>query len=475
MKIKRNLPELPISKFTLALTGIFLVSLALRFWDLGQFNKLVFDEVYYAKFANNYLTGTEFFNAHPPLSQYIIAIGIWLGSHFPATPDSMNTLTGSLRSTISYRWLNALTGSFIPLIVAGIAYQLTYRQRYALIAAVFAATDGLFLVESRYALNNVYLISLGLLGQWLFLIYINSKNPKQWRLILAGIFLGAAAAIKWNGLSFLLGVYLLLGIAYLVNFWQSQLSRFKRVINSSEEVREASIFKKVTLIKLPIIILNFAIVPIFTYSLLWIPHLIMNPQYGFWQMQKEILFYHQRIGNSPDIHPYCSSWYSWLIMWRPVAYFYEKSTDNPPLIHDVHAMGNPVLWWLSTLAMAIMISLVLLQLLAIIRKTARPLTTSETWLATYIIVNFAANLLPWIEIKRCTFLYHYMGAYVFAWLALAWIVECCLQQHLSEYRFVGLTVILLVVVAFIYWLPIYLGLPLSQKGFNLRLIFSNWI
>ena len=475
MKIKRNLPELPISKFTLALTGIFLVSLALRFWDLGQFNKLVFDEVYYAKFANNYLTGTEFFNAHPPLSQYIIAIGIWLGSHFPATPDSMNTLTGSLRSTISYRWLNALTGSFIPLIVAGIAYQLTYRQRYALIAAVFAATDGLFLVESRYALNNVYLISLGLLGQWLFLIYINSKNPKQWRLILAGIFLGAAAAIKWNGLSFLLGVYLLLGIAYLVNFWQSQLSRFKRVINSSEEVREASIFKKVTLIKLPVIILNFAIVPIFTYSLLWIPHLIMNPQYGFWQMQKEILFYHQRIGNSPDIHPYCSSWYSWLIMWRPVAYFYEKSTDNPPLIHDVHAMGNPVLWWLSTLAMAIMISLVLLQLLAIIRKTARPLTTSETWLATYIIVNFAANLLPWIEIKRCTFLYHYMGAYVFAWLALAWIVECCLQQHLSEYRFVGLTVILLVVVAFIYWLPIYLGLPLSQKGFNLRLIFSNWI
>ena len=178
MKIIRKLQKLPISKFTLALIGIFLISLALRFWNLGQFNKLVFDEVYYAKFANDYLTGTEFFNAHPPLSQYLIAIGIWLGSHFPAGPDSINTLTGSLRSTISYRWLNALTGSFIPLIVAGIAYQLTCRQRYALIAAVFAATDGLFLVESRYALNNVYLVSLGLLGQWLFLIYINSKKPK---------------------------------------------------------------------------------------------------------------------------------------------------------------------------------------------------------------------------------------------------------------------------------------------------------
>ena len=263
-------------------------------------------------------------------------------------------------------------------------------------------------------MNNVYLVSLGLLGQWLFLIYINSKKPRQWRLIIAGIFLGAAAAIKWNGLSFLLGIYLLLVIANIVNFWENKRSHSQKAINFSEEVREANIFKKVASIKLPIIILNFAIVPVFTYSLLWIPHLIMNPQYGFWQMQKEIFFYHQRIGNTPDIHPYCSPWYSWLIMWRPVAYFYEKSTDNPPVIHDVHAMGNPVLWWLSTVAMAMVISLILLQLWAIFRKRSRPLTTSETWLGTYIIVNFAANLLPWIEIKRCTFLYHYMGAYVFA-------------------------------------------------------------
>ncbi|MFM7439902.1 MAG: dolichyl-phosphate-mannose--protein O-mannosyl transferase, partial [Snowella sp.] len=238
---------------------------------------------------------------------------------------------------------------------------------------------------------------------------------------------------------------------------------------------KSNIFQKVASIKLPTIILNFAIVPVFTYSLLWIPHLIMNPQYGFWEMQKQILFYHQRIGNTPDIHPYCSSWYSWLIMWRPIAYLYEKSADNPPVIYDVHAMGNPVLWWLSTLAIVIVISLLLLQLLAILRRTARPLTTSETWLGSYIIVNFAANLLPWIEIKRCVFLYHYMGSYVFSWLALAWVVERCLQQHSSEYRFAGLMVILLIVVAFIYWLPIYLGMPLSQQQFNLRFIFPNWI
>ncbi|NEO00210.1 MAG: phospholipid carrier-dependent glycosyltransferase, partial [Moorea sp. SIO3I7] len=116
------LPKKPshssIPWFSIGMTAIVLLSLALRFWGLGRFNRLVFDEVYYAIFANNYLTGTSFFNPHPPLSQYIIAIGIWIGSHLPFGQDTVNELTGSLRSTWSYRWLNALTGSLIPIVVA---------------------------------------------------------------------------------------------------------------------------------------------------------------------------------------------------------------------------------------------------------------------------------------------------------------------------------------------------------------------
>ena len=57
---------------------IFLVSLGLRFWNLGQFNTLVFDEVYYAKFANNYLTRTPVFNSHPPLTEYLIYLSLYL-------------------------------------------------------------------------------------------------------------------------------------------------------------------------------------------------------------------------------------------------------------------------------------------------------------------------------------------------------------------------------------------------------------
>ncbi|MFM7577356.1 MAG: phospholipid carrier-dependent glycosyltransferase, partial [Microcystaceae cyanobacterium] len=91
---------------------LFGVGLVLRFWQLSQFNVFVFDEVYYAKFANDYWLGKPFFPSHPPLIHYLIALGMALGSLLPTDPDTVNTLTGSLRSTWSYRWLNALTGSF---------------------------------------------------------------------------------------------------------------------------------------------------------------------------------------------------------------------------------------------------------------------------------------------------------------------------------------------------------------------------
>ena len=101
--------------------GIFVFSLAIRFWGLERFNTFVFDEIYYAKFANKYLTKTPFFNAHPPLSKYLIAIGIAIGEKLPFGSGVVNDLTGSVVKSWSYRWLNALTGSFVPLVVAGLA------------------------------------------------------------------------------------------------------------------------------------------------------------------------------------------------------------------------------------------------------------------------------------------------------------------------------------------------------------------
>ncbi|WP_009545835.1 phospholipid carrier-dependent glycosyltransferase [Crocosphaera subtropica] len=442
-------------RFFLIISTFFFVSLALRFWNLGQFNTLVFDEVYYAKFANNYLTQTPFFNSHPPLTEYLIAIGIWMGSWFPASPDITNNLTGSWHSTVSYRWLNALTGSFFPIILGAIAYQLTHRYSYTIIVTFLATLEGLFLVESRYALNNIYLVNFGLLSHLLFLLFINQK--KYLCLTLSGIFLGAASAIKWNGLGFLLGIYLIIFIVYL-----SQ--KLKHLFDS----RNLGIVENINCLKPSLLLFNLLVIPMFTYSILWLPYLLLNPEYSWWEIHQKIWSFHQSIGDSSDVHPYCSKWYSWLIMARPIAYFYEKiNTPSGTIIYDVHAMGNPILWWLATGSILIFS---IFMIVTLFKQKYNPYLS----VILFIIINYFANLLPWTLVSRCTFLYHYMPSYSFSLLGIGLIIEQCLISGLIINRRLGIILLLLISFAFIYWLPIYLGLPLSLRGFDLRML-PNWI
>jgi dolichyl-phosphate-mannose--protein O-mannosyl transferase len=480
------------SWFWIGIAGVFLLSVSLRFWGLNRFNTLVFDEVYYAIFANNYLTNTQFFDGHPPLSKYIIAIGMWIGSHVPFGQETVNGLTGSLRSPWSYRWLNALTGSFIPLVVAGIAYQLSHRCSYALIAALFAAADGLFLVESRYALNNVYLVIFGLLGQWFLLRGLERQGrQRSFWLILAGVGFGASASIKWNGLWFLLGAYFIWSAAWVIKWvfsWRNL--DFERHELSGIQ----TYLQNLTQLKIWHILFYLAIIPALVYRIQWIPHIQLNPTFGFWEVQKQILEYHERIGNGASVHRYCSNWYSWLLMIRSVAYYYQTAQSvseplpvmGPPLpiangrvIYDVHAMGNPILWWLSTAAILFLVWILAQKLLnwAIANPQKRshsPLST-DTWIALYLVLNWLANLLPWVRVTRCTFMYHYMGASVFSGLAIAFIVDQCLHSYRREFRALGVTVIFAILLAFVFWMPIYLGLPLSPESYRLRMWFPSWI
>ncbi len=477
--------------FLIALLGIFLLALVTRFWGLTRFNTLVFDEVYYAQFGNNYLTGTDFFNSHPPVAQYLIAIGIWLGSFFPANSDTINNLTGTDISTFSYRWFNALFGSFIPVLIGYIAYCLSNRQSYSIIAALLAALDGLFLVESRYALSNIYIVFFGLLGQLFFILALRSSTKKSWLLTVAGIFLGTSIATKWNGLGFAFGLYLILVIAAVIKWYNNSLKSLPNKNITSQSSRQKKIvtlpqsWQNLYRYNAWEILGNLVILPLITYSILWIPHLIMNPQYDFIAVHQQMMGYHQRLGDGQEIHPYCSPWYSWLIMWRPIAYFFQAAINvndpipnYPPLpsgvgniIYDVHAIGNPILWWLSTVAIGLLF-LLFIQSFAP-RWIGKNLSHPPTWIVIYIVCNYLANMLPWIKVTRCLFIYHYMPAYVFAWLALAWVIDRFLERE--NLVFLGSLITSAIVLAFIFWLPIYLGLPLPRDTYNLRMWFSNWI
>lgn len=501
----KKLSHRPIPWFWIGIASLFLLSTTLRFWGLGRFNTLVFDEVYNAKFANNLLNHIPSFSGHPPLTKYLIAIGIWLGSHLPLTQEITNGLTGSQLAPWTYRWVNALTGSLIPLVVAGIGYQLTHRRSYALIAGLFAAADGLFLVESRYALTNVYLVLFGLLGQWCFLLALAS-SPGRRRLWLAvsGICFGASVAVKWNGLWFLLGAYLIWISAWVLRRVQSTPSvppdsltaQPTSAANLDYSVGNQSPLQRLTRLSPWQVLFNLGVIPVVVYRLAWIPYLQLYPASGFWELQKQILAYHQGVGSGSEEHPYCSSWYTWPWMIRPVGYFYGTAasiteplpTQNSSLtgdavkvVYDVHGMGNPILWWLSTLAILLLLGSLAQRIDIWATTPEKPahqsfsLTqTSEVWVGLYLVLNYGANLLPWARITRCAFLYHYMGASIFAFLALAWIVDRWLHSYRRWHRAAGVTVIFLILFAFVYWLPIYLGLPLSPEDFRGRMWFNSW-
>lgn len=457
----------------LAIWGIVAVcamSIFLRFWGLGRFNELVFDEVYYAKFANNYLTNTRFYNAHPPLSQYLIAIGIWIGDRLTIGQDVTNTLTGSLHSTFSYRWMNALFGSLIPPAIAALAYQLNQRMSFAFLAALFISLDGLFLVDSRYALNNIFLVFFGIIGQLLVLMASRAKGSSQLLLAIgAGISFGAAVACKWNGLWFLLGIYLLLGIAKIWVLIQPHIQP-RTISNSLFDSPGERLCQQLATIKLGTLIFSLAIVPALVYSISWVPHLLQNPQLNFWEMQLSILNYHEQVGDGANIHPYCADWYTWPLMLRPLAYYYHQEPSTQ-LYYDVHAMGNPFLWWC---AFAAIVGLSIAVFKNIFRTPISELNIERIGIPLFFLINYAANLLPWVPVTRCVFIYHYMGAVSFAIVGLAWLVDNWLRSNFAMLRGMGLTAIFLIAGGFIFWLPIYLGLPLDSLSLSLR-TWNFWI
>ncbi|MBD2438348.1 dolichyl-phosphate-mannose--protein mannosyltransferase [Nostoc sp. FACHB-110] len=480
--------------FRIGLVSIFILSLALRFWGLDRFNTLVFDEVYYAKFGNNYLVHVSFFDGHPPMGKLMIALGIWLGSHIPFWHDSVNGLTGSLRSPWDYRWMNAFCGSFIPLLIAGIAYQLSSRRSFALIAGLFTALDGIFIVESRYALINIYIVIFGLLGQLLLLLALNhQKQKRQLFLFIAGVAFGCSVATKWNGLFFLAGIYFLWIFAWI---WQI-LAKKINPSNGDEELNQpaSSPLQKLTQLYGWQMLLFLGIIPTIIYRLIWIPHLKLDTKYGFIEVHKQILAFHERLGgNNAQVHPYCAAWYKWPLLTRPMAYYYQTAQSasaplpvfgpNLPanagkIVYDVHAMGNPFLWWFGIAAIVFLLGMLIASMVKFWQQQKRLILpkhlTVDTWIALYLVVNYATNLAPWIKVTRCAFIYHYMTAVVFAFLAIAWFVDQCLRSYYPPLPVIGVAISLMILAAFVFWLPIYLGLPITSEGYRLRMWFNSWI
>ena len=482
----------------IALAMLFALALGLHTWGLGWLNQLVFDEVYYVPYSLSYLNGDPFFDAHPPLGKYLIALGIALGQ-WPAAWLNWPTIlvNDQTISPLSYRWFNALAGATLPCIAALLGFYLSAayppqrRLVFALLTSGLVLLTGLSLVESRLALINIYWVWFGLLGQLCWVIARTRWEASSGQAsapglhgvplggLAAGISFGCAMAVKWNGAGFWLGIILL-------ELWAQW-----RIFPTAEPM---AVPKKIRLWCL-------GVVPLLTYGLLWIPHLRLN-QVSLLAIHRQLWAAHQSIGNLETVHPYCSAWYTWPLMLRPVSYFYKSALgENSLTTYTVQAMGNPLLWWFATAAVVALgagrgsrwLSRYRSRSVDAQQRRGKPGRGSlaavsgptrgaspaigklSSPVVTFALVNYGANWLPWVVVSRCTFFYHALGMAMFAVLALAWLLTRWLLDHRWHHRLMAWIMIVFVMVGFVFWLPIWVGLPLSPEALQQRWWLKSWI
>ncbi len=363
--------------------------------------------------------------------------------------------------------MNALIGSCIPLVVIAIAHTLhrrqsAQRQTFVLLAGFFVAIDGLFITESRYALLNVYMVFLGLLGHWLWLQAGQKETHEPVRgivyRVLAGVALGGAIAVKWNGLGYVLS--LLIWDALTRKIWQASTRTMIRSLLAG--------------------LVYGVLIPALTYSLIWWPHLYLTGE-SLSGVHSSLISFHRQLAALG--HPACSRWYTWPLLIKPIAYWYETVGSQA---YTVNNLGNPALWWLSGAATALLFYKQALNVIASVRghftarMTASSAATSRlgtSRLSTYLLIGYAANWLPWILVSRCTFIYLYMPSVVFSFMVLAWWLSewLHLPPERGSSRTMGLAFIGIIILAALFWLPLSLGSPLSLENLQLRWWLKSWI
>ncbi|WP_037973056.1 phospholipid carrier-dependent glycosyltransferase, partial [Streptosporangium amethystogenes] len=143
---------------------------------------------------------------HPPLGKWMIGLGEQL---FGMTP-------------YGWRFAGAVVGVLSILILARVARRMTRSTLLGCLAGLLLAVDGLHYVLSRTALLDIFLMfwvlagfaclvadrdwARGKLVDWYESSPLSDQGPwlglRPWR-IAAGLCLGAACAVKWSGIFFL--------------------------------------------------------------------------------------------------------------------------------------------------------------------------------------------------------------------------------------------------------------------------------
>ena len=494
----------------------------LRLYRLSVPHAVIFDETYYVKdawsilkhgvewnpvanpagypsgqnLANNLLLSghTHIFAAcssyscgeyvvQPEVGKYLIAIGEWV---FGLNP-------------FGYRVASAVVGSLAILLMCRVARRLTRSTLLGCIAGLLLSLDGMEFVLSRTGILDIFLmffvlaafgamlidrdVSRARLAEAVVLRPADEAGPRlgirKWR-VAAGVLIGLACATKQDAVWYL-PAFIGLSVAWDVG---ARRAAGLRAPWRGGLVRDGK-WLPVTLI----------VIPLVTYVVTWTNWLATNTGYyrnygithGVTTPVISALYslfqYHVamiQFGVTLHVpHPYESQPWGWIVLSRPVAFYYSCYTsasgahacpagyNGPMFSQEVLPLGNPAIWWVSIPAMLFCLGWWL---------------TRRDWRAGASLLGVAAGWLPWfVFLERTKFSYYALEFLPFLVLSITLCLGLIIgpAQASLRRRAIGAciagTYVLAVLILFWYFYPILAGQIIPYSSWFKHMWYHGWI
>jgi dolichyl-phosphate-mannose--protein O-mannosyl transferase len=223
--------------------------------------------------------------------------------------------------------------------------------------------------------------------------------------------------------------------------------------------------------------LQYGLLPVVVYTLTWTGWFISdrgwsrqwssNPFFSWLHYHSEMLNFHTGL---TEKHPYEANPWSWLVMGRPTSFFYEspKGCGAKDCAQEVLALGTPILWWVGTISIAVVIGYW-------IRSLIHHRVDSA---ANLVVLGVVAGYLPWFAMQqRTVFSFYAIIIQPFLIIAIVYCAKLLLGSGLKpavSQSIVG-GIFALIVLCFIFFIPLFTGQVITYEDWQLRMWFESWI
>ena len=445
----------------------------LRLPGLSRPVGFVFDEIWYARNACRYVIGTPecgidqlASRAHPPLGNWMIGAGIKLFGY----------------DEFGWRISAAVAGIVTVALLFLLTWQLlrdaspTARTFGAFTAAALLAGDFLHIVQSRVGMLDAS-VTLFVVAAMLFAVHDRDRRRpsdpdwdrrpagvllaltlhRPWRL-LAGVALGAAVAVKWSG------AYVALAVIGLTAAWEIAARR-----RAGPDAPPRSLTSATWLAireELPRSVVLLGLVPLAVYlasyigrmpgELIGLPWQEGTVWRGIWDHQQAMLTFHTTLEGS---HPYESPPWSWLLLKRPVAYYFD---DVNGIYREILAIGSPLTWGAGVIG-----------LVALAVLWAR-----NGWRAlgpeVVVIAAVLATYLPWLLLqgnRSQVFLWYILPTIPFLYAGLGVLAALAWRSVAGRAAVGAFAVAGVALLAFFF--PLLTALPVTPDDWRARMWFTD--